>query len=103
MSHHLKELEPDHAFQVAIVELDEGTNRQLHANDTHKLNFQRGFKFSTAENRAKIVAYAATKMRTLYDSNKHLEGPIWLVAAGLSHERDWDMSVEFLKAILSVS
>lgn len=103
MSHHLKELEPEQAFQVAIQELDEGSHRQLHANDTHKLNFQRGFKFSSKENRAKIVSYAAGRMKSLYDSNKHLEGPIWLVAAGLTHERDWDMSVEFLRAILTES
>jgi hypothetical protein len=103
MSHHLKELDREQAFKVAIEELDAGTTRQLHANDTHKLNFQRGFKFSPPENRAKIVEHAAARLKNLHAEQKHLEGPIWLVAAGLSHERDWDTSVLFLRAILDVS
>lgn len=103
MSHHLKELAPEQAFSTAIAELDEGATRQLHASDAHKLNFQRGFKFSSPENRAKIVEHAAARLKVLHESNKHLEGPIWLVAAGLSHERDWDTSVVFLRSILEVS
>lgn len=103
MSHHLRELEPEQAFKVAIEEIDGGSTQQLHANDAHKLNFQRGFKFSSPEAREKIVEHAALRLKTLHENQKHLEGPIWLVAAGLSHERDWDTSLSFLKALMNIS
>jgi hypothetical protein len=103
MSHHLRELEPEQALSVALEEIDGSSTQQLHANDAHKLNFQRGFKFSTQQAREQIVSHAAQRMRSLYESEKHLEGPIWLVAAGLSHEKDWESSVVFLRTLLSVS
>lgn len=103
MSHHLRELEPEQALKVALEELDGGSTQQLHANDVHKLNFQRGFKFATQEARQQIVEHAVLRIKALHTSHKHLEGPIWLVAAGLSHEKDWDTSQSFLRALMKVS
>jgi hypothetical protein len=103
MSHHLREIDPEQALKVALTELDGGSAQQLHANDVHKLNFQRGFKFSSSQSREQIVVHAAERLKLLYENQKHLEGPIWLVAAGLSHERDWDTSLGFLRALMKVS
>jgi len=103
MSHHLRELEPEQALQVALAELDDGSTQRIHANDTHKLNFQRGFKFSSQESREVIVRHAAKRMKTLYEQQKHLEAPIWLVAAGLAHEKDWDTSLLFLRVLMETS
>jgi hypothetical protein len=103
MSHHLRELEPEQALQVALAELDDGSPQRIHANDAHKLNFQRGFKFSSNASRETIVRHAAKRMKILYEQQKHLEAPIWLVAAGLAHEKDWDTSLLFLRSLMEVS
>ncbi|NBO37492.1 hypothetical protein EBU99_02800 [bacterium] len=103
MSHHLRELTPTQAIDAALKEINDVAAQQPHSSDTHKLNFLRGFKFSTPQSREEIVKQAAMRLKHLYDEQKHLEGTIWLVAAGLAHEKDWDTSLSFLKALLEVS
>jgi len=103
MSHHLKELPPDQALEAAFKELDDVAALQPHSSDAHKLNFLRGFKCSNSSAREQIVRHASERLKTHYDNEKHLEGTIWLVAAGLAHERDWDTSLTFLHSILEIS
>lgn len=103
MSHHLKELSPEQAIITALSELDDDAALQPHSSEAHKINFLRGFKASNPESRETIVRHAAERMKKLFDSEKNLEGTIWLVAAGLAHERDWDTSLSFLRALLETS
>jgi len=84
MSHHLKELPPDQALEAAFKELDDVAALQPHSSDAHKLNFLRGFKCSNSSAREQIVRHASERLKTHYDNEKHLEGTIWLVAAGNS-------------------
>jgi hypothetical protein len=103
MSHHLKELSPEQAIETAMKELNDDAALQPHSSEAHKLNFLRGFKCSSSEARERIVRHAASRIKTHFDNEKHLEGTIWLVAAGLAHERDWDTSLSFLRALLEQS
>ncbi|MEN9827316.1 MAG: hypothetical protein RI953_3061 [Pseudomonadota bacterium] len=103
MSHHLKELAPDQAIEAALKELNDVAALQPHSSESHKLNYLRGFKCSSQDSRIRIVEHAASRLKTHYDNEKHLEGTIWLVAAGLAHERDWDTSLSFLRSLLQIS
>ncbi|NBW81304.1 hypothetical protein EBR21_06070 [bacterium] len=103
MSHHLKELAPEQAIEAALNELNDVAALQPHSSESHKLNYLRGFKCSNPDARVKIVEHAASRLKTHYNNEKHLEGTIWLVAAGLAHERDWDTSLSFLRALLETS
>lgn len=103
MSHHLKELSAEQAIEAAFHELNDVAALQPHSSENHKLNFLRGFRCSNSDSREKIVRHAATRLKTHFENEKHLEGTIWLVAAGLAHERDWDTSLAFLRALLETS
>lgn len=102
MSHHLKELTPGQAIESAFNELNMAA-QQSHPGESHKLNYLRGFKCSNAAARESIVRHAASRLKAYFDEEKHLESTLWLVAAGLAHERDWDTSLVFLKSLLEIS